>query len=95
MENCSTGSLELQQDNSSVSNSSDVVSAEITRLLYSDVGCKAEVCTRINPPGLIARQNLSGEKNRYHNLNRVHWEQVKYDSNKFNKMNESEFDGLP
>lgn len=62
MENCSTGSVELQQDNNSVSSSSDVVSADITRLLYSDVGCKAEVCTRINPPGLIARQNLAWER---------------------------------
>lgn len=58
MENCSTGSVELQQDSNSVSSSSDVVSSEMTRLLYIDVGCRADVCTRINPPGLIARQNL-------------------------------------
>lgn len=57
-ENCSMGSMELYVDNNRPSNSSDVVSSAMTRLLYSDVGCSAEVCTRTRPPGFICKQNL-------------------------------------
>lgn len=55
MENCSTGSLELYEVNNSVSNSSDVVSSDINKLLYCDVGCRVDVCTLIRPPGFSCK----------------------------------------
>lgn len=61
-ENCSMGSMELYVDNKSPNNSSEVVSSAITRLLYCDVGCSAEVCTRTRPPGFICKQNLKKRK---------------------------------
>lgn len=54
-ENFSTGSIRLKHDNSRASNSSEVVSCDIIKLLYRDVGWSAVVCTRISSPGLICR----------------------------------------
>lgn len=57
-EYCSTGSFELKHVNNRLSNSSDVVSSDINKLLYSDVGSNIVVWTRIKPPGFVCKQNL-------------------------------------